>query len=254
MSGYVTVNGVNTWYAEHGSGEPLVLLHGGMSDQLNFIANVDALAEHFHVYVPERRGHGHTPDVPGPITYELMAQDTVAFLDEVVGGPCRLMGHSDGATIGLLVALRRPDLVQRLVSVSGSIHHSGSVEGWLEAEALASVVADSYAAVSPDGREHLAVVAAKLGRMWAEEPTMSPEVLRDVAARTLVMAGDDDGIALEHTVAMFRAIPDAELAVVPGTSHTLLLEKPDLCNRMVLDFLLHDATPTLVPLRRAGRR
>ena len=100
MGSYVQVGGVRTWYEERGEGAPLVLLHGGMGDARDFATNIDALAAHFRVFVPERRGYGHTADVDGPITYELMAQDTIAFLDVVVGGPAHLVGHSDGANPG----------------------------------------------------------------------------------------------------------------------------------------------------------
>src|SRR4051794_27961213 len=96
MGDYVDVGGVRTWYDEDGEGEPLVLMHGGLVDARFFEENIGPLAQHFHVYTPERRGHGHTPDVEGPITYDLMAQDTIAFLEAVVGEPVHLVGHSDG--------------------------------------------------------------------------------------------------------------------------------------------------------------
>src|SRR4051794_35015115 len=115
MVAHVDLNGVRTWYDERGEGEPLVLLHGGLTDSRDFTGNLDALAERFRVLLPERRGHGHTPDVPGPITAELMARDTVAFLEQVVGGAAYLVGYSAGATVALWTAARRPDLVRRLV-------------------------------------------------------------------------------------------------------------------------------------------
>src|ERR1700722_15453816 len=85
--------GAGLWWAEQGSGEPLVLLHGGLAAPRFFSRNVPALAERFHVYTPDARGHGHTPDRPGPITAGLLAQDTAAFLDSVVGGPAHLARH-----------------------------------------------------------------------------------------------------------------------------------------------------------------
>ena len=84
MGNYVQLGPVKTWYDEHGTGRPLVLLHGGLVDARWFEPNLAPLAERFHVYTPERRGHGHTPDVPGPITYQLMADETIAFLETVV--------------------------------------------------------------------------------------------------------------------------------------------------------------------------
>jgi pimeloyl-ACP methyl ester carboxylesterase len=108
MADYADLDGVRTWYDERAEGEPLALLHGGSVDARFFDKNIDALADRFHVFLPERRGHGHTPDVDGPITYQLMAQDTIAFLEAVVGGPAHLVGHSDGAVAAMLVAQRRP--------------------------------------------------------------------------------------------------------------------------------------------------
>jgi pimeloyl-ACP methyl ester carboxylesterase len=247
------VGGVATWYRVTGEGQPLVLLHGGLTDASEFVATEPALTPSFRVFTPERRGHGHSPDVEGPITYDLMAEDTVAFLDQVVGGPAHLVGHSDGANVALMVALRRPDLVRHLVLVSANFNYDGLVPGTLDIIndlAELDVMADAYGAVSPDGRDHFATVASKIDRMIREEPTMTTADLAGVSARTLVMAGDDDAIAPEHTLSLFGALPEAELAIVPGTSHVLLLDKPELCNRILVDFLTREAVATLMPIRR----
>jgi pimeloyl-ACP methyl ester carboxylesterase len=122
MATYVQLGAVKTWYDEHGQGDPLVLLHGWLADARFFQPNLPALAEHFHLYTPERRGHGHTPDVEGPITYQLMTDDTIAFLEAVVGQPADLVGHSDGAFVAMLVAMQRPELVRRLVMISGGFN------------------------------------------------------------------------------------------------------------------------------------
>jgi pimeloyl-ACP methyl ester carboxylesterase len=254
MADFFELNGVRTWYEERGAGKPLVLLHPGGVDSRAFAPNVDTLAAHFRLVMPERRGHGHTPDVEGPITLELMASDTISFIETVVGGPARLLGCSDGASVALLVALRRPDLVSRLVLVAGVFHR----DGWV-AEAIdpnnepPPFMADLYSEVSPDGREHFPVVCAKLARMHTEEPTLSAADLGRVTSRTLVMVGDDDEVFLEHAAATYRGIPDAELAIVPGTSHGLLVEKPELCNAMILDFLATEPVPTMAPIRRAAK-
>src|SRR5258708_37874645 len=104
MSAYVNLSGVRMWNDQQGTGEPLVMLHPGGADSRAFGPNLAALTPHFTVYLPEQRAHGHTPDVDGPITYELMAADTIQFIEQVVGGPVRLMGMSDGAVVALLVA------------------------------------------------------------------------------------------------------------------------------------------------------
>lgn len=250
MGQYAEVAGIKTWYEELGSGEPLLLMHGGMSDASAFALNAPQLAGSFHVYMPERRGHGHTPDVDGPISYAGMAEDTIAFLETVVGGPAHLVGHSDGANVALLAALSRPELVRQLVLISGNFHYDGLVPGVLDLERAAGFLEDTYARVSPDGREHFPLFVAKLVRMVAEEPTLSTADLAPVRSRTLVMAGDDDAIKLSHTAALYESIPDSELAIVPGTSHLLTLEKPALVNQLILDFLSTGPVPTLVPVRR----
>jgi pimeloyl-ACP methyl ester carboxylesterase len=256
MAEYVELGGMRTWYDERGEGEPLALLHGGLVDARFFEKNVDALADRFHVLLPERRGHGHTPDVDGPITYELMAQDTIAFLEAVVGGPAHLVGHSDGAVVAMLVALRRPDLARRLVLVSGGFHRDGLMPGMdqLDVDQVVEFLGSAYGEVSPDGREHFPVVVRKIARLTAEEPTLARSELRGVNSRTLVMFGDDDLMTLEHVIAMYETIPNSELAVVPGTSHFLLQEKPALCNTIILDFLTTEPVATVAPIRRAESR
>jgi pimeloyl-ACP methyl ester carboxylesterase len=259
VGGYVEIGGVDTWYEEAGQGEPLVLLHGGMCTNETWGAQIPAFSERFRTLAPERRGHGHTADVEGPLTYGNMATDTIGFLDAVVGGPAHLVGWSDGGIIGLLVAIERPDLVRKLVLIGTNYDTAGVAP---EAEAmLAQMTPDGpgmaglrglYETHSPDGPEHWPVVFAKFIEMAQCEPHIAVDDLARISAPTLVLIGDDDMVSLEHTASLYRAVPKGELAVVPGTSHTVLMEKPELMNRIVLDFLEQEPAATMLPLRRAG--
>jgi pimeloyl-ACP methyl ester carboxylesterase len=254
MAGYIEVAGLRTWYDERGAGEPLVLLHPGGAgvDARAWSPNLPALAEAFRVFTPERRAHGHTPDVDGPITFEAMATDTIAFLENVVGEPAHLAGCSDGAIVALMVARIRPDLVRRLAFIAGVFHRDGWAPGVLDpANAPPEFLERLYGELSPDGPDHYRVVVAKLQQLHAEGPAMTVSELNQIGSRTLVMVGDDDEVTLEHAMAMYRELPDAELAVIPGTSHGLLVEKPALCNTVVLDFLTDEPVPTMAPIRRA---
>jgi pimeloyl-ACP methyl ester carboxylesterase len=255
MPHYVQLGGLRTWYADDGEGDPLVLLHPGGAgvDARAFGPNLGALATRFQVYTPERRGHGHTPDVAGPITFDAMAQETIAFLENVVGGPAHLVGYSDGATVALLVALRRPDLTRGLVLVAGVFHHAGWIREAIDPDNEPPAFLERlYGEVSPDGLEHYPLVVAKLAQMHLREPTLAASDLKRVTSRTLVMVGDDDEVSLEHAVATYRGLPDAELMVAPGTSHGLLVEKPTLCNAVIIDFLTTERVPTMAPIRRAA--
>jgi pimeloyl-ACP methyl ester carboxylesterase len=173
-----------------------------------------------------------------------MAQDTIAFLAAVGLSSADLVGWSDGALVGLLVALRRPDLVRRLVMIGMHVNPAGQPPEMIEMQKLETMpdvippeVRDLYAAVSPDGPAHWDVVVDKMWRLWKTEPNMALGELASVAAPTLLIVGEHDFTTVEHAEAMRRALPDGRLAVVPEATHGLPMEMPDVAGRLVLDFL-----------------
>jgi len=111
---------------------------------------------------------------------------------------------------------------------------------------------EAYEALSPDGPEHFPVVFEKLAAVWKTEPRHDLADLERLAAPTLVIFGDDDVVAIDHAGAILEAIPDAQLAVVPGTDHGLLFEKPELVNRLILDFLADEQAHKLFTEPPAG--
>ena len=174
-----------------------------------------------------------------------MADDTVAYLDGVVGGPAHLVGWSDGAVVGLLVAQRRPDLVDRLVLIGQYYNSSGRVTGGLTDQLTAggdqvlAFLRGGYDPVSPDGPGHFPVVYAKTMRMLATEPELDLGSLAAVGAPTLVLQGDRDEVTLEHGAAVAAVLPKGRLAVLPGT-HLLPVENPEVVNALLLWFLRGD--------------
>ncbi len=183
MTGYITANGVSMWYEDRGEGDPVVLLHGGLTDSRDFTGNLDALASSFRLLLPERRGHGHSPDVPGPITVEAMTEDTIAFIGQVAGGPVRLAGYSAGATVALRAAMRRPGLAERLVLISGAFHPDGMIVRPSADGPPPGPLAAAYAEVSPDGAAHFPAVVAKIAEAASADPGLAPADLRRAAAR-----------------------------------------------------------------------
>ncbi len=239
---YINVNGLNTYYEVHGEGEPLLLMHGGFCTIDTFFGLTPELAKHYRVILPERRGHGRTAD-PGEISYQLMAQDTIAFMQALGIESAHLVGYSDGANTGMLVAIQRPDLAKKFVSIGGNFDAGGMTA---EANAMMEhatpdsfipMLVNAYKAVSPDGPDHFPIVFEKIMRMWKNEPKITLEDLGRIKAQTLVLVGDRDLMTLEHSVELFRAIPGAQLCIVPGTTHGLIFEKPALVNQAILNFL-----------------
>jgi len=243
---YIDVAGLHTWHEISGQGEPVVLLHGAFAGASSWFSQTPVLAQAgYRVHAPERRGHCHTPDVAGPLTYSIMADDTIAYLDTAVVAPSHLIGWSDGAVVGLLVAQRRPDLVNRLVLIGQYYNSSGKKPGGIE-DALYDAdsdvmrfLRDAYAADSPDGGDHFPVVYAKTLEMIRTEPEIDFSTLTGIMAPTLVLQGDRDEVRVEHSRALADTLPRGRLAVLPGT-HMLPLETPEIVNALLLAFLRGD--------------
>ncbi|MEY2451063.1 MAG: hypothetical protein QOD92_637 [Acidimicrobiaceae bacterium] len=243
------------YFTADGKGAPLVLLHGGLSDSSAWMLQFPALTTCFRWYAFDRRGHGQTRDTDEPFHYEDMALETISFIERAVGEPAHLVGWSDGGIVALLVSMRRPDLVRRQVLIGANFHHDGLLPGFdtgddPEAPDLL-MIRSMYNAIALDPARW-PVFYEKSMAMWRSEPTMTVDDLRGVTVPTLVLVGDDDCIHHSHTVELFENIPEAQLAVVPGTSHMLQIEKPALVNQLIIEFLDTDEPPdTLFPMRRA---
>lgn len=256
MADYAELTNGRVWYDERGAGEPLVLLHGGAVDSRFFEHNIGPLAERFRVIATDLWGHGRTPDREGDFSLDSFATDVAELLGRVAGEPAHVLGHSIGAGVALFLAMRRPELVRKLVQISGGFNLEGEVGAGdmtidQMVEQTVAFLGSRYGEVSPDGEAHFAVVVRKDFELSSREPNLTVEQIATVSHRTLIMVADDDITTVEHQFEFYRALPDGELAVVPGTSHFLLQEKPELCNAIILDFLLNEPVPTVAPIHRS---
>lgn len=251
--GYTEIGGHRTWFADSGgAGEPILMLHGGISDSEMLVDPLKpALGEHFRIVAFDRRGHGRTADTEAPFHYDDMATESIAAIEKLIAGPAHLVGWSDGGNVALLVALRRPDLVRSLVLIGANFSFDGNMPMGPGGGPGPKTMMDRYAERSPDGGEHFAVVFEKSRAMWAAEPTLTPDDLRKITAPALVLVGDDDLMTFAHTTALYESLPQGQLAVVPGTSHAVVMEKPDLVGLLIRDFLSDPGKPkTHLPIRR----
>ena len=178
--------------------------------------------------------------------------ETIAFL-EYLKRRVYLVGHSDGGNVALIVAMRRPDLLRRVVAIGANYHFEGlmPVPSFdIESEDFAQW-AQRFGENSPDGPEHARAVEEKTRVMTFSQPTLTTKDLARISVPVLVMAGDDDVATLSHTCSMYEAIREAQLAIVPGTSHMLLKERTKESVRIIDHFLGSTSPPvTFAPLRR----
>lgn len=229
---------VSLYYETYGRGQPLVLLHGGLSCIAGLRFQIAFFSRYFKVFVPERPGHGHTPDTPGAYRYETFASQTAAWMETLGLRKARMMGTSDGANILFYLAAKKPRLVERFAAVGGNLHPSGC-EPVFQRALRRQAIPDPdprYSAASPDGAGHYAAVFEKCRRLWLTQPQWKPALLSAIRAPVLILSGDRDVIRTEHSAAMLRALRRGQLAVIPGSTHSVLKEKPDLVNRILLEF------------------
>ena len=250
---YYAINGAKLYVESIGHGTPVLFLHGGLMFFDNAFAKQIAFFAATHQVIGiDQRGHGHSPDGPWQLTYQMMADDTAAVLQRLKVGHVDVVGHSDGANIALLLGRDHPELVRRMV-ISGANLRGWSPEmmqanrqlpaGQIEekvthlASSLPPFFLKDYAAVSPDGREHWMTMVTKCFWLWGQSVVIDPGALKNIQSPVMVVAGDHDFTSLEETTEIFRGLPHGQLFLVPGTEHGTFQNRPDLLNLAVKEFL-----------------
>ncbi len=257
---YAEVNGLNMYYEIHGTGQPLVVLHGAYMTIDAMGEVVPQLAKSRQVIAVELQGHGRTADIEDrPITYEQMADDIAALLRHLAIEKADVFGYSMGGGVALQVAIRHPEAVRKLVVASASYTSDGMHPELLEMiptitpEVFAgSPIEEAYLRTAPRP-EDFPTLVAKLKQLDMEPFAWLPEDIRGIAAPTLLIIGDSDAIRLEHAVEMFRllgggvmgdmgGLPKSQLAVLPGTTHFVppgsgVLDRADWLVPMIGEFL-----------------
>ncbi len=256
MPEYLDLRGHRIWgYEFSETGEPFLLLHGGLSateDIEKYI--VPAFRQTHHVYAYDRTGHGRTGDQAGSLHFDFQTTEAIAYLEDIVKAPAHLVGWSDGGIIALMVALRRPDLVKSIVAIGANYHfqHGGKPVAPWEISEKDRV---EHAERSPDPATALDDKTERMRKIWNTEPSLSPADLSRITCPTLILAADDEGFSLTHTTSLYEALPQGQLAIVPATSHFVIKEKPEMVQAIIKDFLSDLSPPqTRVPVRRASAK
>jgi pimeloyl-ACP methyl ester carboxylesterase len=238
-SGTLPVNGVRIWYAEFGSGTPVILLHGGLANSNYWGLQVPALAQYNKVIVMDSRGHGRSTWDGGPISYHQMAEDVVGLMDGLHIPKAAVVGWSDGAIIGLDLAIHHPGRLTRLYAFAANSNTAGvkNPEGNGIFEAYKIRTRQEYQKLSRAPQKFNAF-AKSLDQMWNTEPSFTDEQLCGIRVPTWIVDGDrDELIKREDTDRMARLIPGAGELILPRTSHFAFLQDPKQFNEALLHFL-----------------
>jgi pimeloyl-ACP methyl ester carboxylesterase len=239
---YASVNGLQLYHEIRGSGRPLVLLHGGLLNiDLNFGPLLGPLAASRQVIAVELQGHGHTADTGRPMTIDALAGDVVALLDQLGIAEADLFGFSLGGLVACAVAVGAPDRVGRLIVASADPHRPpGRESAPIDDDRLPTrddylAMRDAYRAVAPDPG-HFDEGAARTSAMVHEFPGWTDE-LRSLRAPTLLIFGDRDFSPLADVAELFGLLPDAQLAVLPATTHVGVTQRPAAMLALITPFL-----------------
>jgi pimeloyl-ACP methyl ester carboxylesterase len=254
-SGYAAVNDLEMYFEVHGAGEPLLLLHGAMGTiESCFTELLPRLAARHEVIAAELQGHGHTADIERPLSYDQLADDAVALLRALDVTKADVVGYSLGGAVGLATAMRHPEMLRRLVFFGGATYRRDGLDPALLEEFDAAppdlagtVWHEAYRRVAPRPDEWSQLVA-KVNALDRSFEGWSTDDVGAIRAPVLLLVGDADIARLEHVVEMFRllgggldgdlvGIPDSHLGVLPGTSHTGILERVEWLESMILGFL-----------------
>jgi len=252
---YADVNGICLYYEEHGSGQPLILLHGGYGTGEMFAAILPSLASRHRVITVDLQGHGRTADVDRPLRFQTMGDDIAALIRHLGLVQADVMGYSLGAGTALRTAIQHPALVRRLAIVSHPVRHDGwfpeSLAGFDQmgpvfAEAMKqSPLYEVYSRVAPRV-EDWPVLVDKMGTMLRQDYDWSAEVAK-ITAPVMLVYGDADSVRPAH-IAEFYALlggglrdanwdgsarPVARLAILPSHTHYDIFFSPDLTNAVI---------------------
>lgn len=239
-SGYAPINGIKIWYAVYGQGAPVILLHGGLANSNYWGNQVPVLAKQYQVIVMDSRGHGRSTRDSKPFGYDLMATDVLALMDHLGIKRAAIVGWSDGAIMGLNIAIHHPERLTKLFAYGANSDTQGVKDSSKNPtfKAYATVRAkEEYKKLSttPTNYEQF---LSEIQKMWQTQPNYTKAELNSIQVPTWIVDGDhDEGIKRENTEFMADNIPNAGLLIQPNVSHFAFIQDPTLFNHDVLSFL-----------------
>lgn len=228
---FADVNGIKMYYETYGEGEPLLMLHGNGQSISAFMNQVDDFSKKYKVIIVDCRERGKsTYDKTKELTFDIQVEDLKQFLDQQNIKKVKILGWSDGGILAILMALKHPDLVDKIACSGANIFPEGVTDEEFKdsKETLARLIRENK-----NGKNDVYIDLYNLDLKY---PNLKYEDLKAIQCPSLIMAGDKDVIKTEHTVKIAESIPKGQLAIVPNSTHSVVVEKPELFNSLVMDF------------------
>jgi len=229
-----THDGVTLYYEVYGTGEPLLMVHGNGGSISDLRKQIAYFRKRYMVIAMDSRDHGRSGDSAEALTYEKMTDDQAALLDHLKVGPVNVLGWSDGGIEALLLGIRHPARVKKLVAMAANLNPTEDAFSPDILALIKTMMADIPAAArdTPEGRRSLKVTG-----MMLVEPHIDVKALEAITAPTLVLAADHDVIRDEHTIDIYHHVPNSQLAIFPNATHMVPYDDPATFNATVERFL-----------------
>jgi len=232
---YAAINGIRIYYETYGRGQPVLVLHGGAGFIETMHYQISALAETRLVIAPDSRAHGRSTDSDAPLSYSLMVDDMLKLVATLGIDKVDIVGWSDGAIIGLDIAMHHPERVAKLVAISANFDVNGLIQ-IPTADHTIPPVPGFYRRNAPDP-DHWPILYNKLIAMQKAQPRYTKDDLNRISTPTLIMAGEFDIIKREHTDLLARYISNSQEIIIKNGTHAIPLEAPEKVNSHMLSFL-----------------
>jgi pimeloyl-ACP methyl ester carboxylesterase len=239
QSGYAPVNGIRIWYASFGKGEPVLFVHGGLANSDWWGNQVRALEGKYRVIVMDSRGHGRSTRNAQGYSYDLMASDVLGLMDFLHLKKVALIGWSDGAIIGLDIAMKHPERLSKLFAFAANYDPAGVADASNSPIAMEFIRRSGvdYARLSPTPKGY-AQFSDAIQKMWAREPHWTKLDLDKITVPTWIVDSDhDEMITHDQPRTMADWIPHAGLLILPDASHFGFVQQPREFNFAVEEFL-----------------
>ena len=229
-----THDGVTLYYEVYGTGEPLLMVHGNGGSISDLRKQIAYFRKRYMVIAMDSRDHGRSGDSAETLTYEKMTDDQAALLDHLKVGPVNVLGWSDGGIEALLLGIRHPARVKKLVAMAANLNPTADAFSPEVLTLIKTMMADIPATArdTPEGRR-----ALKVTGMMLVEPNIDAKALEGITAPTLVLAADHDVIRDEHTIDIYHHVPNSQLAIFPNATHMIPYDDPATFNATVERFL-----------------